>query len=41
MLFGGARYQGVDEAETRDPDEQPLSDKQPLMRCGETQSAWQ
>ena len=35
-LFGGAKYQGGDKAEARGTDEQPLSDKPPLTRCGET-----
>ena len=39
--FGGAKYQGGDETEARGTDEQPLSDKPPLIRCGETYSAWQ
>ena len=34
--FGGAKYQGGDETEARGTDEQPLSDKPPLIRCGET-----
>ena len=32
-LFGGAKYQGGDEAEARGTDGQPLSDKPPLIRC--------
>ena len=40
-LIDGAEYQTGDEAEARDTDEQPLSDKPPLIRCGETYSAWQ
>ena len=39
--FGGAKYQGGDKAEARGTDEQPLSIKPPLIRCGETYSAWQ
>ena len=35
-LFGGAKYQGGDEVEARGTDEQPLSDKPSLTRCGET-----
>ena len=35
-LFGGAKYQGRDEVEARGTVEQPLSDKPPLTRCGET-----
>ena len=38
-LFGGAKYQGGDEAEARGTDEQPLSEKPSLIRCGETYSA--
>ena len=38
-LFGGAKYQGGDEAEAKGSDEQPLSDKPPLIKCGETSSA--
>ena len=34
--FGGAKYQGGDKAEARGTDEQPLSIKPPLIRCGET-----
>ena len=40
-LFDGAKYQGGDKAEARDNDEQPLSDKPPLIRCGENHIAWQ
>ena len=40
-LLGGAKCQGGDEAEARGTDEQPLSDKPPLIRCGENYSAWQ
>ena len=40
-LFGGAKYQGEDKAEARGTDEQPLSDKPPLIRYGETYSVWQ
>ena len=40
-LFGGAKYQGGDEAEARGTDEQLLSDKPKLIRCGENYSAWQ
>ena len=38
-LFGGAPCQGGEEAEAGrgDTDEQPLSDKPPLIQCGETQ----
>ena len=36
-----AKYEGCDEAEARGRDEQPLSVKLPLIRCGETYSAWQ
>ena len=39
-LFGGAAYLGQGQEEVRgrggDTDEQTLSDKQPLIRCGET-----
>ena len=35
-LFDGDKYQGGGGT-----DEQPLSDKPPLIRCGETYSAWQ
>ena len=35
-LFGGAKYQGGDEVEAKGTDEQPLSDKPPLTRCGES-----
>ena len=35
-LFAGTKYQGGDEAEASATDEQPLSDKPPLTRCGET-----
>ena len=34
-LFGGAKYQGQDKAEARSSDEQPLSDKPPIIRCRE------
>ena len=40
-LFGGAKYQGRDEAEVRGTDEQSLSNKPPLTRYAETYSAWQ
>ena len=40
-LFGGAKYQGGDEAGARGTDEQPLSDKLPLIQYAETCSAWQ
>ena len=40
-LFGGAKYKGRDEAEAKGTDEQPFSDKPPLIRCGQTYSAWQ
>ena len=40
-LFGGAKYQGKYEAEAKGTDEQPLSDKLPLRRWGESYSAWQ
>ena len=40
-LFGGDQYQGGGEAEARETDEQPLSEKPPLIRCRETHSAWQ
>ena len=42
-LFGGAAYQGEEEAEAgrRGTDEQSLSDKPPLIRCGETYCTWQ
>ena len=36
MAFGGVKYQGKKEAEARSTDEQPLSDKPLLTRCGET-----
>ena len=32
----GSKYQGGDKAEARGIDQQPLSDKPPLKRCGET-----
>ena len=36
-LFGrGIEYQGGDKAEAGGTDEQPLSDRPPLIRCGET-----
>ena len=35
-MFGGAKYQGGEEEEARGTDKQPLSDKPPLTRCGET-----
>ena len=35
----GAKYQGGDEAEAKGRDEQSLSDKPPLIQCGETYSA--
>ena len=38
-MFSGAKYQGGHEAEARGTDEQPLSDKPPLIQCGETHSA--
>ena len=38
-LFGGAKYQGGDEAEPKGSDGQPLSDKPPLIKCGETSNA--
>ena len=41
MVFGGAKYQGGDKAEAKSTDKQPLSDKQPLIRCGGTYSARQ
>ena len=34
--FGGAKYQGGAEAEARGTDEQPISYKPLLTRCGET-----
>ena len=40
-LFGGAKYQSGEKAEERGTDEQPLSDKSPLIRYGETYSSWQ
>ena len=40
-LFGGAKYQGGNEAEAKGTDEQPLSDNPPLIRRGESYSAWQ
>ena len=41
MYVSWAKYQAGDEAEARGTDEQLLSDNPPLMRCGETYSAWQ
>ena len=38
-LLDGAKYQGGAEAKERGADEQPLSDKPPLTRCGEIYSA--
>ena len=35
-LFGGAKYQGGDDAEASGTDEQPLPHKPPLTRCGGT-----
>ena len=40
MAVWWAKYQGGDEAEARGTDEQPLSDKAPLIQRGETYSAW-
>ena len=40
-LFGAAKYQGLDKAEARSTDGQPLSEKPPLIRCEETYSARQ
>ena len=42
-LFGGTAYQGEEEAEAGKVgvDEQPLSDKPPLIRCGKTYSSCQ
>ena len=40
-LFGGAKHQREDETEARDTNERTSSDKSPLIRCGETYSAWQ
>ena len=40
-LLDGAKYQGGAETKERGADEQPLSDKPPLTRCGEIYSAWQ
>ena len=34
-VFGVAKHQEGDEAEARGTDEQPLSDKPPLIQCGE------
>ena len=39
MAVWWAKYQVGDEAEARGTDEQPLSDKPPLIRLGETYSA--
>ena len=41
MAVWWAKYQVGDEAEARGTDEQPLSDKPPLIRLGETYSAWE
>ena len=41
MALLWAKYQAGDEAEARGTDEQLFSDNPPLMRCGETYSAWQ
>ena len=35
-MFGGTKYQGREQAEARGTDEQPLSDKPPLIRRGES-----
>ena len=35
-MFGGVKCLGGDETEVRGTDEQPLSDKPPFPRCGET-----
>ena len=40
-LFEEAKHRGGNEAEARGSDEQQLSDKPPLIRCGENYSAWQ
>ena len=40
-LFGGTKYPGEEEAEAMGTDEQPLSDKPPLIRYEETYSTWQ
>ena len=40
-LFGVAKYQVGDEAGARGTDEQPLPVKPPLIRYGETYTAWQ
>ena len=40
-LFSGAKYQGRGKAGARGTNEQPLSDKPLLIRCGETHSTWQ
>ena len=35
-LFGGTKHQEGDKTEARGTDEQTLSDKPPLTRCGKT-----
>ena len=40
-LFVGTKYPGEEEAEAMGTDEQPLSDKPPLIRYEETYSTWQ
>ena len=40
-MLGETKYQGEDETEARGTDEQPLSDKPPLIQYGEAYSAWQ
>ena len=43
MAFGEAAYQGGEEPEAgrRGTNEQPMPDKPPLIRCGETYRTWQ
>ena len=41
MAVWWAKYERGDETEARGIDEQPLSDKPPLIQCRETHSAWQ
>ena len=38
-LFGAAKYEGGKDSEEVGTDEQPLPDKPPLTRCGETYTA--
>ena len=41
MAVCEAKYEGGNKVEAWGTDEQPLSNKPPLIRCGEIYSAWQ